>query len=189
MVEAVFVQGTDYKYYRNPIVYGDNWFIEFEDNELPEIIVKRFEKTNEKSALRRMRSILNKAGFKYKIKANVARTVRVFPPKFQGFDDALATFFELRDLVPVENIKVHDQGVLTLFPEADGTYFTFFDPFPMAEIIKLINGKPSQKLVSWLTGLDKMSPSAITSAKRELFKQYLELDTTKGTLHLRRKIR
>lgn len=188
---AAYVQGTDFKYYVNPVIYGDNWFVNFDtDNTLPEIVVRRNKKTSKTSAIKRMRKVLNSYGFKYKMNGYVINSERLFPPKFQGFDPAIAGLFELIGMIPVDGVEIHCQNILILKPEADGTYFTFYDPFEMSEVIKLVNNKkPSWKLVQWLTGLKKMSPSAITSANKELFKQYLDLDSSKGTLHLRKKIR
>ena len=189
MVEAVFVQGTDHNYYRNPIVYGDNWFVEFEDEELPQIVVKNFKKTSNSSCEKRMRKILNSHGFKYKLDDGFVSGTRVFPPKFQGFVPAIARHFQLKDLIPVNDIEIHHEGCLILKPEADGTYFTFFDPFDIEEIDNLIAGKPTQKIITWLTGLNNMSPQSIKSARNELFKQHPGHTIGKDLLYLRRKIR
>jgi|SRR5665213_299803 len=111
---STWVEATDGRYYQNPVLEGPGWFICFDDDDPPELVVT-------KRNLRTFQQILQDAKIPWKsigLGCGSGTGNLIFNGKFK---EAKATFFELAGPIPIPQRfdSVHDN------PEGQGCYYRF----------------------------------------------------------------
>lgn len=90
---STYVKAVDGKFYKNPVLSGPNWFVCFDDDDPPELVIAtRLNLPPER--------ILNDAGIKYSKLRKQGKSGRVFGGKIKN---ACAYFFDLDSALPVPN--------------------------------------------------------------------------------------
>lgn len=145
---STFVQGSDFKFYRNPVLYGDDWYLCFDDDDPPEVVVKT---TVKREARKLAGDRLAGAGVKFKILEARTESYRCFPPTYTGFHKAFSFFVELKEPLPVGGPALLKHDGMTDFPSTECVFLTFDLEFDAADVAKLFVGEaPSPHLLRFL---------------------------------------
>lgn len=175
---STFVQGDDFKFYKNPVLYGDDWYLCFDDDDPPEVVIKA---TVKRTAKKLAGDRLAGAGVCFKWgEPSYSYSSRLFPPTYTGFQKAFGYFVQLTAPLPVTgpaSLK-HDGAVD--FPSVECTFLTFFLDFDAADVAKLFGDKePSVHLMTFLgVGKDTLEDSR-KRLRRMVKKQLLGLREAK----------
>lgn len=109
---STWVEATDGMFYQNPVICGDGWYVCFDDDDPPELVVK-------KSVKRTPLEILRDAGIPWKsVRPRGFGGKRMFNGKFK---EAKACFFELSGPIPIPQAfySRHEN------PQGQGVYYAF----------------------------------------------------------------
>jgi len=170
---STFVQAVDGKFYQNPVLHGDDWFLCFDDEEDPEVVVRCRSK---KEARPMAKARLTLAGVRFRVHPrNIVLGNRLFPPNWEHFEKGFGFYVDI--LAPIPVPQKYDAVVSS--PSSDCRYYAFCLEFDPREVAKLFTGQdPSPHLVSFLTG-EEAWKSELESVRRKLqravLKQYPEL--------------
>ena len=96
---ATWVQATDGKFYENPILFGEGWYVCFDDDDPPEIVISE-KLFKSKDAFQ----ILEEAGVPHRNVRDGHRENRMFPNKVNlkwKWKEAWSYFFVLDGPIPV----------------------------------------------------------------------------------------
>lgn len=96
-----FVQAVDGRFYKDPVVAGDDWWICFDDDDDPEIIVRHFKNSTPESGKTRASKVMREAGIEFKDIRYSRRCQRIFPPKWDKFFEAQCFWFYLMAPIPL----------------------------------------------------------------------------------------
>ena len=116
-----FVKATDNLFYKNPIIEGKDFFICFDEDDDPELVIRNCLKESVLSIANQIFKDLNLSG---KVLAHTfsknKNSLRIFNEKFCP---AFNVFLNINKPIPKEIISKHD-GILKDTSE-EGTYYTF----------------------------------------------------------------
>ncbi len=149
---ATYVEGVDGRYYICPIIYTDDWYVCFNDDDPPEIVVRHHK--SEKGAESRAKKFLRDAGFKFRDFKFKGTSGRMFPPEWK-LTQASSAFFEILEPFPVENVKIHSDGDSEIMPDiTQGTVIIWNRDFLVSELKKLwiLNSEVSETVLTYLGG-------------------------------------
>ena len=130
-----WVQAVDGKFYKNPVLKGEGWFICFDDDEPPEIVVSeslasqipRYYRTKELAYRTVAMKLLQLQSFDfglYQVKPKTS--LRLFNVITKSFERAGAFFFILRSPIPVP--QQHDGVAIASSELGECTLFMFDNP-------------------------------------------------------------
>jgi hypothetical protein len=104
-----WVLADDGLYYQDPVLGGDGWFVCFDDDDLPELMLRHPLSAPVGSSCTRANVILAESGIAARLAVPHGRARRCFGPSFtEGeFEDAHAWFLNIRKPVPVSRIVRH----------------------------------------------------------------------------------
>lgn len=141
--QAVYVQALDGLLYKDPIISGNNWFVCFDDTEPPEIVMKRYGSTTEKSARRMAHTLLLGAGIGFELgEINSLKNGRSFPPTWKPAP-ASSIFFKLLAPIPVPR----DHGGVKIKPSLIAGAIIFWHDFDIETVLDTISGKHVDRLL------------------------------------------
>ena len=104
------VQADDNKIYKNPILSGEDFFICFDDDDPPELVIKTLDKSDTELHQRAL-DIINSIGLKASLKNNPSKSSRIFNHNTNNsfkFTDAISYFINIEAPIPANNITKHD---------------------------------------------------------------------------------
>lgn len=100
-----WVRATDGRYYKNPILHGEDWFVCFDDDDPPELVVVQVPGEGREDARRRAEGILRKAGVPGTLSNRSSRAGRSYPPyPSRRVLESIAFFFDLTGPIPIPEI-------------------------------------------------------------------------------------
>lgn len=149
---SVFVEAVDGFHYQNPVVYGNDWFLCFDDEELPEIVIKQFKRTSPASAKKRAIKVMREAGIKFKMGTErPSQCGRVFPPKWDKISDAVSFYLEITAPIPIPGI--HEAKVNS--PSGECVHYSWTMEFKTEDVAGpfLPNGFISTRLCAFVMGM------------------------------------
>jgi hypothetical protein len=130
---ATWVQGTDGQYYKNPEIEKDGFFICFDDEEDPEIVIEiptsavvAGTKLDRPSCYRRAADLLKSLNVPYRITDYGTTCQRIFG-EYQ-FRYAYSVYFRLKGPLPVEIITKHEGRANK--PKGECTFIHFTGALP-----------------------------------------------------------
>lgn len=129
---STWVQGTDEHYYKNPVIEKEGFFICFDDEEDPEIVVQiPVNDTNptvfERSERYRLAAdYLKSLNIPYRISKYGQTCTRLFG-EF-SLRPAFSVYFHLKGPLPVEIITEHEGRAQR--PQGECTFYHFIGKFP-----------------------------------------------------------
>jgi hypothetical protein len=112
---GVLVLCDDGNLYEDPVFYGDDWFLCFDDDDDPEIVIERKGRSNQ-ACLHCVGEILKETGISADLSSSLARTaIRCFPP-YEGYRsrnaDAVAYWLDINRPIPA-GLKMQHGGMMT----------------------------------------------------------------------------
>lgn len=110
---STYVLADDDQWYQEPVLGGDDWFICFDDDDPPELVVKEGKGINPYT-------LFEDIGLKAKVISKPSYSGRLFDGNFH---DAWAVFLKIKKPIPAQHIKEHD-GLTTEMP-FQGTLYDF----------------------------------------------------------------
>lgn len=118
-----FIKADDNKYYKNPVLAGDDFFICFDDDDPPELVVKVNGRTEEQLKAR-VDELLKEFNSQICGKP-VMGAGRIFSEDMSGFEfeAAYSVFIDIKQRIPHEKITTHD-GVFD-DPEGECVFMAF----------------------------------------------------------------
>lgn len=173
---ATYVQALDGLLYKDPIISGEDWFVCFDDDEPPEIVMKRFGSTTEKSARRKAHLLLMEAGIGFTLgEINSLTMGRSFPPTWKA-KPASSIFFTLLAPIPIPRTY----GGVKIKPAAiDASMYIFWHDFDTRAVVESILGLELDTLLLksqnlWEGSVFKIQALA-SMLRREILKQLPQL--------------
>ena len=119
---GILVVADDGRFYREPVLFGDDWFLCFDDDDPPEIIIAREESGRHRSktqCLERAKEIFHETGIVATVRDNSpACSTRCFPP-YSGPDGSWnrlkeAAAFDLNISQPIPaGIQMEHKGSMS----------------------------------------------------------------------------
>jgi len=108
---STYVRATDNKWYRDPVLSGEDWFVCFDDDDPVELVIEVRNRTR-KQLQKRVQEVLEELKLEYslesKLELGAQRDFSRTEKKFR-FKPAAAVFFEIsKGRIPVEKITNHD---------------------------------------------------------------------------------
>src|SRR5215813_890367 len=125
----MLVQAQDGMFYLNPVIVGEDWFLNFRDTD-PEIIVKKFANTTEKSGKTRARQALGKMGKVLELSMDQKRS---FPPGWDKLFESVGYYVKILEPIPIP--LIHDQVVN--YPSSEEPFLAWSLEFETSEVLKL----------------------------------------------------
>ena len=120
---STWVRMKDGKWYQNPTMYDDNWYICFDDDDPPELVMTIGNKPNTQ-ARRDAMALLNGIGIKFELyPGNGMRSQRLFPPKYKIFKHAISFFFKMKSAPDLANLKFKADSVKEELPETECVFY------------------------------------------------------------------
>lgn len=115
---STWVLFQDGKFYQNPVLYTEDWFLCFDDEDPPELVIRVEKKKQRKSVYLEMTSeILGKLGVVARVTMFRGGSQRCFPPNWKEFSDAVgcALHIEHGTAMPIMDDMISQSSV-----EAEG---------------------------------------------------------------------
>lgn len=104
------VKNNNGVYYKNPVFYGTNWYMRFEDGAIPEIVIRTYRDPKVASIIKRIKQVFKVHGISGIIDPNAHRkSSSAFPPDWSGLHDCASFTFSLEEPIPVE-VQVQHRG-------------------------------------------------------------------------------
>lgn len=152
---ATYVEGANGRYYTCPVIYTDEWYVCFDDDDPPEIVIRSFANSSSQSVVKRAKKFLRDAGFRYKnLKHKSHGSLRAFPPAWK-FKQAGSAEFKLLEPFPVKGVQIHSDGDFEMMPDImQGTVMIWHRDFLVSEIKTLWNKPPNvpERILIYLGG-------------------------------------
>lgn len=101
-------------WYQGPAIYDETkeWFICFDDEDPPELIVKMPQQLDKVKRMELIMSTLDGAGIKARILVtSISVSHRCFPPDYEGFHQAVSVDLDLYRNIDVTHLKVKHDGI------------------------------------------------------------------------------
>lgn len=104
-----YVQMADTCWYKNPVIYHDDWFLCFDDDDPPELVFK-IESLKQRIIVK---EFAEKILEKNKINADVTRVSdscqRPYPPEWNSFHQSISVFLKINSPIDLKYLRfVHD---------------------------------------------------------------------------------
>lgn len=112
---STYCLADDGKWYKEPVLGGEDWFICFDDDDPPELVFKEHSDINPYTLLREL-------GIKASLKGRGNRSMRMFSEEIK-FDDAISFWLKIKKPIPAAAITEHD-GIIDELP-FQGTLYDF----------------------------------------------------------------
>jgi hypothetical protein len=103
---ATYVQATDGKIYKEPVLSGEDFFICFDDDDPPELVIKVLDRTD-KQLHQRAINILKDIGLVATISDAHTKSGRLFG-KSNKFVDSYSVFLSIKAPIPADKITEHE---------------------------------------------------------------------------------
>jgi len=100
-----WVKATDGLFYKNPILYGEDWYICFDDDDPPELVISNKIPSSKAALTVKAEKILTELGIKFKLHKHPRNSGRMFPPTWKKCTNSLAFFFDLESLMPIPQLS------------------------------------------------------------------------------------
>ena len=98
MLVSTWVLFQDGKFYQDPVLYGEDWFICFDDEDPPELVVRVERKKQRKSVfIERAAEIMKQLGVQARPVSYRGGCMRLFPPSRKNFADAVGMELKIKD--------------------------------------------------------------------------------------------
>lgn len=114
---GIYVLADDEKLYHDPVLYGNDWFLCFDDDDPPELVIEQQNRSKVQCRERAL-EVLAETGIEAKVSVeSYDSSQRVFPPYDDDGDGNLrgATSFEVDVLKPIPaECLMHNEGSLTI---------------------------------------------------------------------------
>jgi hypothetical protein len=98
---SVFVQAVDGNRYKNPLLYGVNWYVCFDDEDDPEIVIKSTKSSTVASMMRRAKKVLHRSAINGKVISQAKTAHRLFPPMWDKLTPTMSFFLALGGPIPI----------------------------------------------------------------------------------------
>jgi len=122
---------ADGKWYKNITIYDEsqNWFLCFDDNEPPEIVIYNPDKTSSnKQKIIKIREVLKKANIYAKVTGLKATGSRLYPPHWsREFKPSISGFLKIRRRIDITNLLILHDGIFDKLPQREEYVFYDFD--------------------------------------------------------------
>ena len=116
---STWVKAKDGLFYKNPELSDKDWFICFDDDDPPELVIKK------KSQLK-PEDIFKSIELKYsELRENKASGMRTFDSNYDHFEDAISYFFQIESRIDPKFITFSDGTTKSSNEEGQGV---FYDP-------------------------------------------------------------
>lgn len=102
---STYVKFNDGKYYKNPVIYGDGWYICFDDDEPPELVAET--RLNFKKLIDTASTI----GFDVNKRTRIHKCTRLYPSEYSEFRPSSAIFLSWKGKVNPTGHWVKHDGV------------------------------------------------------------------------------
>jgi hypothetical protein len=113
-------------WYQGPTIYDESleWFICFDDDEPPEIVVKSSGQLSKIHRKEKIEHFLRNADINARIINHEVCGSRLFPPDWKQFYPAIRAFIEIQNKIDVTNLKVKHDGISPDLPPV-GEYVAY----------------------------------------------------------------
>lgn len=161
----ICVQASDNKIYVNPYISGPDFFVCFDDDDPPELVIKALNKSDTELHQRAI-NILN--NLNATISSKPQKSSRLFEKNNFNFTDAYSVFITINAPIPVNIITSHN-GIYDGLSEC--VLYKWHDPQPITLVQPVNNG---QRL--WPSKKPKWIPKNIkkTTTKKKDHKQTID---------------
>ena len=118
---AIFIKADDNKYYKEPVIRGEDFFICFDENEYPELVLKR-NGSNMKECQTKVETILNNLKLNTEIKKPGQFSSRIFSKNKSSFKfiNAFSIYVNIKSKIPAMLLKDNEgiyESETTLYGE------------------------------------------------------------------------
>lgn len=98
-----WVKAKDGQFYQDPVLRGEDWFLCFDDDDPPELVMKadRLIPESKADVKERAKGILDRLGVRYELCGGVSRSSRCFGSQITRMHPAVAVFLHIKDPIPV----------------------------------------------------------------------------------------
>lgn len=151
---ATYVEGADGRYYMDPVIYTNDWYVRFDDDQPPQIVVRSFKNSTQESEAKRCKKFLKSAGFKFKNFDYESGGLRMFPPAWTMKQAGWSNFIMLAPF-PVDGVQIHSDGDFEIMPDImQGTVMIWNRDFLVEQILDLwvANAELSETVLAYLGG-------------------------------------
>lgn len=173
---STFVQAVDDKYYQNPIIFGEDAYVCFDDEDDPEIIIKHEKgRSKQESA-----QIANERMEAFGIKGRILRSTygrasgRLFPPDWQ-FHEAVYFDFDIDQPIPIPT----QYDCVVDYPSMECRFYSWTMEFDTETIVNFLTDEGHDKyLMGFMLGKPHymVQPGkALKIVKKELLRQFPQL--------------
>jgi hypothetical protein len=167
----MLVQAVDRQFYRNPMIYGEKWFVKISSLE-SEIYWQIRKDISNVTIKTKLHNYLKEKGIKGTIGRFSEEIKTAFPPNFDKFVDAKRWSFSLRSQIPVPD----QYEFVTDFPTIDEEFYAETLIFPIAEIQRVFQDTTfSRVLAKFMTDEDEPNIDLLRhKIKIRIIKQFPE---------------
>lgn len=154
---ATFVQAEDCKYYRNLILYSDDWFLCFDDDDPPELVVKAYKHTTANSAEKRAKKILKDCRIEGHLAGSSGKSSRCFDRSGKlAFHEAYSFWVSIKAPLPLPNegdsFALHADATMDS-PGGECTIYEWAYDFDVRQLYDYYTGQGQYpRLVRFLAG-------------------------------------
>ena len=174
---GTYVEGSNGRYYSCPVIYTDEWYVCFDDDDPPEIVIRSFANSSSQSVVKRAKKFLRDAGFKYKnLEYSSYDTLRAFPPKW-NLKKAGSCEFEIVAPFPTEGVTIHCDADFEIMPDImQGTVYIWHRDFLVSEIKTLWSDEDTpERVLIYLGG-------TVQKCRNTVLKQIPEIRESRAEL-------
>lgn len=175
----VFVQAKNGLFYSHPIIFDNEAYVCFDDEDDPELVLHHvLGRTKEQALPLAMEKLISLGIDGRIIPSTYARSgSRLFPPDWKKASKACRIFFEILAPIPVPE---HHSGVVESTPSESVTYYWFLN-FETKTIVEYLTDENHDK---YFTSFMMRQPhymlvdkeKSIKAIKREILNQYPQLE-------------
>lgn len=170
--QGIFVQAVDDKLYKNPVIRGPEFYINFQEMEVPSIVIQITKKMKDKESTRRVATKRLRES-RIKAKINGDGVIDSFPHLHgDKLVDGVAWPFRLQSKIPIPQ----EYEAVVFYPSINCRFIAWDLPFPYATLYYFVkNKKLDNFLMKFLIGKTSANEGDIDAMTARIVSQYPDL--------------
>ncbi len=122
---AHYIKTTSGLWYKDLVIYGENWYLCFDDDDPPEIVIKKQKSIPRKERKEIICRCLNSVKISVKILSHSDQGERLFPPEYKRFSPAIQGFVKITGKIDLTNLTYLSTKSFKSNPEYQGVFYDF----------------------------------------------------------------
>ena len=120
---STYVKLADDKWYKNPVIYGYSWYICFDDDDPPELVMTAPKQISKVERHAMIKDFLEERNIIVSSFVHSVSGSRLFPPEWKGSRPAINAFLQIEKTIDCTNLLLLHDGVFDERPEIQGVYY------------------------------------------------------------------